>query len=208
VASARRIAVSALVAFGAYLIAQTFLGALPHQHFATWADIALTVLAISATTAGLYALIGTAGLALSAALMVFVGNPFSGATSAPDLLPDAVHHLGQWLPPGAGANLLRSSAYFGGNGAGGHLTVILLWVAFGLGAIAVGQHTSTRFAGHPERIPKSALPVPAPSEPKVENEAEHVRVEDNQSDPHRSFDLAARRLAGRNGQRPGAHEAG
>ena len=158
--------VSAVAAVGVYLIAQGFLGGLPNQHLATWGAIGLTVLAISATTAGLYSLIGTAGLALSAVLMVFVGNPFSGVTSAPDLLPGPVHDLGQWLPPGAGANLLRSTAYFGGNGAAGHLTIILLWVAFGLAAVAVGQHTSTRFAGHADRGSRRAGPplIPA-SEP-------------------------------------------
>ena len=80
--------------------------------------------------------------------MVFVGNPFSGATSAPPLLPGAVRDIGQWLPPGAGASLLRDVTYFGGNGAAGPLGVILLWVGVGLGAVAIGQHTSVRFAGH------------------------------------------------------------
>jgi hypothetical protein len=144
-------AVSAVAGAGAYVIAQSFLGALPREHLATWGAMALIVLAISATTAGLYSLIGTAGLGLSAVLMVFIGNPFSGVTSAPPLLPNAVHDIGQRLPPGAGADLLRSTAYFGGNGAAGHLTVILSWIAFGLGAVVVGQHTSRRFAGHPER---------------------------------------------------------
>ena len=70
-------------AWAPILIAQGFLGALPHEHLATWAALALTMLAISATTAGLIALIGPPGLGLGAALMVFIGNPFSGATSAP-----------------------------------------------------------------------------------------------------------------------------
>ena len=140
--------VSAAAGAGAYLIAQGVLGALPHHHVATWGALALTVLAISAATAGLYALVGTAGLAASAAVMVFVGNPFSGATSAPPLLPGAVRDIGQWLPPGAGASLLRDVTYFGGNGAAGPLGVILLWVGVGLGAVAIGQHTSVRFAGH------------------------------------------------------------
>jgi hypothetical protein len=138
--------VTGVAGLGAYLVAQPFLGALPHQHVATWGALVLTLLAISTTTAGLIALAGVAGLALCAALMVFVGNPFSGVTSAPELLPDAAHHIGQWLPPGAGANLLRSTAYFNGNGAAGHLTILLLWTAFGLGAIVIGHHTSIRFA--------------------------------------------------------------
>jgi hypothetical protein len=84
--------------------------------------------------------------------MVFVGNPFSGATSAPQLLPDWVDHLGQWLPPGAGVGLLRSTAYFGDHGAAGHLVVLLLWTGIGLGAIVAGHHTSVRFAAHPSRV--------------------------------------------------------
>ena len=138
--------VSAVAGAGAYLITETFLGALPNQGLADWAGLALTILAISAATAGLIALVGAAGLAIAAALMVFVGNPFSGATSAPELLPTAVKHIGQWLPPGAGANLLRSTAYFNGNGASGHVAVLVVWIVLGFAAIALGHHAPIRCA--------------------------------------------------------------
>ena len=138
---------SAATGLGVYLVAQPFLGALPHEHLATWGALALTVLAISATTAGFVALLGTRGLGIGAALMMFVGNAFSGATSAPQLLPGAVNHIGQSLPPGAGANLLRSTAYFGGHGAGGHLAVLLVWTALGLGSVVVGHRFAPRPAG-------------------------------------------------------------
>ncbi|MER5595783.1 ABC transporter permease [Streptomyces sp. NPDC002265] len=128
----------AVTGLSAYLVAQGILGALPHQHVATWAALSLTVLAISATTAGLITLIGPGGLGASAALMVFAGNPFSGSTSAPELLPKVVDDIGQWLPPGAGANLLRGTAYFDGNGSGGHIAVLVLWSVLGLAAVAFG----------------------------------------------------------------------
>ena len=140
------IVVSAAAGLGAYLIAQGFLGALPHEAVATWAALSLIVLAIGATTAGLIALIGAAGLGLGILLMIFIGNPFSGVTSAPELLPAPVGTIGQWLPPGAGASLLRSTAYFGGHGAAGHLTVLLVWIAAGLVAIVAGHHAPVRFA--------------------------------------------------------------
>jgi hypothetical protein len=140
------IVVSAAAGLGAYLIAQGFLGALPHEAVATWAAVSLIVLAIGATTAGLIALIGAAGLGLGILLMIFIGNPFSGVTSAPELLPAPVGTIGQWLPPGAGASLLRSTAYFGGHGAAGHLTVLLVWIAAGLVAIVAGHHAPIRFA--------------------------------------------------------------
>jgi hypothetical protein len=135
------VVVSATAGLGAILITEGFLGALPQDHGTSWAALALTVLAVSAPTAGLIELIGPAGLGLGAALMIFIGNPFSGATSAPQLLPTAVSHIGQWLPPGAGASLLRSTAYFGGHGAGGHLTVLIVWVVLGLAAIVAGHHS-------------------------------------------------------------------
>jgi hypothetical protein len=135
---------SAAAGLGAYAIAQIFLGALPGQHVATWAALALTLFAISCTTVGLFALLGAAGIGLAAALMIFVGNPFSGVSSAPELLPDPVGQLGQLLPPGAGGNLLRSTAYFNGNGAGGHLTVLAVWSLVGLGAIIVGHRQAAR----------------------------------------------------------------
>jgi hypothetical protein len=78
--------------------------------------------------------------------MVFVGNPFSGATSAPELLPDPAKQIGQWLPPGAGANLVRSSAYFGGNGANGHLAVLIAWTVLGFATIILGHHSPIHFA--------------------------------------------------------------
>jgi hypothetical protein len=138
--------VSSIAGYGVYAVAQNWLGVLPHDSLADWASLSLTVLALSAATGGLIALVGAAGLGIAAALFVFVGNPFSGVTSAPHLLPGAVNHLGQWLPPGAGANLLRSTAYFADHGAGGHVGVLVAWVVAGFVAIIVGHHAPIRFA--------------------------------------------------------------
>ena len=138
--------VSATAGLGAYLVAQGFLGALPHEHWATWAVLSLTVFTMGATAAGLVALVGAAGLALSAAVMIFIGNAFSGDTSAPQLLPTAVDRIGQLVPPGAANNLLRSMAYFHGNGASGHLSVLITWSVLGIAAIIVGHRSPIRFA--------------------------------------------------------------
>jgi hypothetical protein len=100
--------------------------------------VALTVLAIASVIAGLKALIGPPGIALGALLIVFVGNPWSGIASAPELLPKAAGFIGQLLPPGAGGNLLRNTAFFDGAGGGGQLAVLLVWTALGLGAITAG----------------------------------------------------------------------
>jgi hypothetical protein len=158
--------VSATAGLGAYLIAQGFLGALPHEHLATWGALTLTVLSIGATAAGLIDLFGAAGLAVSAILMIFIGNPFSGATSAPQLLPPAVGHIGQWLPPGAAASLLRSTAYFNGHGASGHLAILILWCVLGMAAIVAGHHAPVRFAARRRLVaPTSATESAGPADP-------------------------------------------
>lgn len=157
--------VSATAGLGAFLVAETWLGALPHQPWETWAALGLTILAMSATTAGLIALIGSPGLGVGAALMVFLGNPFSGSTSAPELLPKAINHIGQWLPPGAGANLVRSTAYFNGNGASTHLVVLLAWTALGLIGVFIGHHSFVGYAARRRRAEAGLHPVPIDNQP-------------------------------------------
>lgn len=130
---------SATTAIAAYGLAQSWLGALPGQHAASYAVLVLTVLAISATAAGLFELIGFAGIGIAAALMIFVGNPFGGVMSAPDLLPTPAKQIGEWLPPGAAASLLRDTTYFAGHGAGQPLAALLCWLGLGVAAIVTGH---------------------------------------------------------------------
>ncbi|MFI1825602.1 ABC transporter permease [Streptomyces sp. NPDC020412] len=128
---------------GAAVLAAVTVTALAHDWLnvltgSWWGEagaVALTVFAVGAGTAGLAALAGPAGMALSSALMVLIGNPFSGAASAPELLPEPAGLIGQWLPPGAGSQLLRSQAYFDGNGSGGDVLVLCLWAGLGLAAL-------------------------------------------------------------------------
>lgn len=133
VIQALAVTVGAAVAGGmALLVTGTWLEVLPDAGWATWGALSLTILAIAATASGLNALIGRAGMGLAAVLMIFVGNPLSGATSAPELLPQPAGLIGQLFPPGAGANLVRSVTFFDGNGAQTHLLVLSTWVLLGL----------------------------------------------------------------------------
>lgn len=144
-------AVSALCALAAYLVAQGCLGALPGPHVKTWGALALMMFAMSSTVAGLISLIGPPGLGLGALLLVFVGNPFSGVTSAPELLPRAVGDVGRLLPPGAGASLLRETAYFDGRGPAVHLVVLIGWSLFGVLASIAGHHGFIGYAARRSR---------------------------------------------------------
>jgi hypothetical protein len=108
--------------------------------------LALTMLAIASFVTGSAAVFGHAGLSLSALLMILVGNPWSGISAAPELLPTPVGTIGQLLPPGAGGNLLRSTSFFEGAGGGGHLTVLLAWIALGGSMIAAAALVNRRRA--------------------------------------------------------------
>lgn len=136
--------VSGITGAGVHLVAQDYVGALPGDRIETWASLSLMLFAISTTVAGLSALLGAAGVAVGAIAMVFVGNPFSAVSSAPELMPDAIAELGQLMPPGAGANLLRSAAYFDGHGAAQHLVVLIVWSVLGIAAILEGHRRSGR----------------------------------------------------------------
>jgi hypothetical protein len=78
------------------------------------------------------------------ALVVFGGNPFSGAQASPLMLPEGWAQVGQALPPGALASALRSQAYFGGTGAGWGFAVLGIWAALGVAALVLGRARSGR----------------------------------------------------------------
>lgn len=145
-----------LVGITATAIAHSWLGVLDGDWWAEAGALSLAAAALGAAVAGLAALIGTPGIGLGGLLMVLLGNPFSGASSAPEMLPEPVGAIGQLLPPGAGTTLLRSVAYFDGHGAAAPLLILSAWAALGLAAVAVGgrrRATATDNAVHPSPVP-------------------------------------------------------
>jgi hypothetical protein len=135
--------IAALVAFGAgggaasVAIAHTWLGILPGSFPALAFAAGLGALAVAAGVSGLAGLgarFGSrhAGIAAGGALIMLIGNPFSAAGSAPELLPGAWGTIGQCLPNGALATLLRSVAYFDGVRSAGPWTVLAIWAVAGL----------------------------------------------------------------------------
>jgi hypothetical protein len=131
------VAGSVLAGLAAALIADTWLGVVEGDWLVNAGAFTLTFLAIAATMVGLYSLLGKAGLGIGALVMIFIGNPFSAAATAPELLPEPVGGLGQLLPPGAGANLLRSTGFFDGAGAVEHIAVLAVWAGLGLAAALI-----------------------------------------------------------------------
>lgn len=101
------------------------------------AGLTLGIAAAGLLMLGLGSLFGKAGLAVGAALALLLGNPLSGLTAAPEMLPSGWGQLGQLLPQGATATLLRSTAYFSGAGADSAIVVLGCWVVAGLTLVII-----------------------------------------------------------------------
>ncbi len=143
------VAGSAIIGLVAAGIVQSWLEVVEGDWIVNAGALGLTVLAIGATVTGLYAWLGAAGIGVAAALMVFIGNPFSGAGSAPEMLPEPAGGIGQLLPPGAGASLLRSTGFFDGAAAGVPVAVLLAWALGGLALVALAAMRGRRPAAAP-----------------------------------------------------------
>jgi hypothetical protein len=74
---------------------------------------------------------GVAGTAIGWILFLVIGNPASGGSSAPELLPGFWRTLSQLLPPGAGVTSLRDVVYFNGHGSLHALIVLALYAVLG-----------------------------------------------------------------------------
>ncbi|MCX5337659.1 MULTISPECIES: ABC transporter permease [unclassified Streptomyces] len=135
---------SALVGVAAAGVADSWLGVIAGDWWAEAGVFALAALAVSGAVAGLAALFGTAGVGIVAGVVMLFGNPWSGAASAPQMLPEPAGMIGQWLPPGASATLTRSVAYFDGAAATGPALTLAWWAALGLGAVLLGSALKDR----------------------------------------------------------------
>ena len=133
-------------------ILQFWLGSLEGSYWVNAAVVALSIAATSSFVLGLEGLLGRAGLGLGAALMMLLGNPLSGLTSAPEMLPSGWGALGQLMPPGAAGTAVRSVSFFDGAGAAPRSW---FW------PLARRRTGAVRRAGSPAE-PRPVLPTPSP----------------------------------------------
>jgi hypothetical protein len=136
------------------------LDTLPGSYLALSGIAALTMLAVALPTAGLYRLLGHAGIALAALLFVLIGNPASGNGSAPELLPWFWRTIGQFMPSGAGGTGLRNTAYFDGNALFRPLLVLGIYAAIGAALVLAAEAVRRRRA-RPADAPVPASDAPA-----------------------------------------------
>ncbi|MEV0250866.1 hypothetical protein AB0H76_30025 [Nocardia sp. NPDC050712] len=141
-------------------IIQGWMSIVPGPYLALAAVAGLVSFAVSGTVVGLATAVGQAGIGIGALTMLLIGNPFSAATSAPEMLPQPWGAIGQLLPPGAAASLLRSVAFFDGAGAVKPLVVLLVWAALAVALLGIGFVKSRGATPAPATAPESE-PVPA-----------------------------------------------
>ncbi|WP_306204789.1 hypothetical protein [Actinoplanes sp. RD1] len=144
-------------------VQQYWLDVLPGDYFAVSGGLALFSLAVAAAVCGLGAVAGRPGAVLAIVTIFLVGNPLSGVSAAPELLPQPWGTVGQYLPIGAGGSVVRAVAYFGGAGAGVAFAVLGAYALGGLLLVAAGRRGTDLaprgLAGSAPRVKPE--PVPA-----------------------------------------------
>jgi hypothetical protein len=112
-------------------------GSIDQNVWGVAAGLTLGLLAAGLSMLGLGSLFGRLGLAVGALLALLLGNPLSGLNSAAEMLPTGWGTLGQWLPQGANATLLRSTAFFGDAGATTAIAVLTCWAVAGAALVMI-----------------------------------------------------------------------
>ena len=119
------------------LLLRYLFGSIDQNFWGVTEGLALGALAMGLPVLGLGSVFGKAGLGVGAAVTMLLGNPLSGLSSAPEMLPTGWGAFGQLLPQGANATLLRSTAYFDGAGARTAVVVLLCWAAVGTALVLI-----------------------------------------------------------------------
>ncbi|MBZ2198644.1 hypothetical protein [Occultella gossypii] len=141
----RVVAVVAYAGAGGLLLAgilQSWFGSLQGDWWVNAGVIALALGAIAAPITGLVAVLGRAGVALGAVLMMLVANPISGVAVPPEFLPWHWGAIGQWFPPGASGTLLRDVSYFPAADATAAWLALGLWAGVGV-LLSLAGHVRT-----------------------------------------------------------------
>jgi hypothetical protein len=142
------------------LVTTVIVGSYPHDRFlVVWGVALLFVLAMGLPIAAFQVLFGLPGTAIGYLLFLVIGNPASGGSSAPQLLPTFWRGLSQALPPGAAVTSLRDVVYFNGHGSTDALIVLALYAVLGGAAAMVAAFV--RAGTRSRRQPRITSQIPA-----------------------------------------------
>jgi len=120
-----------LSGLGGAIIVDPVLGSITGHFAALLALGVLLVFATGAVTMAFQVLFGVLGIGVTVLVFVILGNPTAGGAYQAQLLPPFWRALGNVLPNGAGTETIRRIVYFGGQGIGTHLAVIVAWAVIG-----------------------------------------------------------------------------
>ena len=130
--------VSVVGGFALIAILQFLVGTFDGNYWLTSLAAMLGIAATCFAVLGLREALGGAGLVIAAIALILLGNPLSGLSSAPELLPTPWGAIGQLLPPGATGSLLRDVVFFNGNAIAHPLIVLGCWLLGGLVLYGLG----------------------------------------------------------------------
>ncbi len=117
------------------LTTNVIVGAFPSHFFGVWGVATLFVVAMCLAVAAFQVLFGLGGgAAIGWVLFLVIGNPASGGSSAPELLPGFWRAVSQLLPPGAATTAMHNVVYFHGYGAAMALVVLGIYAILGAAA--------------------------------------------------------------------------
>ncbi|SIS20477.1 ABC-2 transporter permease [Williamsia sterculiae] len=139
--------VAVIGGLSAVAVLRFLVGTFDHGYWTTAGAGMLGIGATSMMVLGLRELFGSKGLAVAAVLLIFLGNPLSGLSSAPEMLPTPWGRIGQLLPPGATGSLLRDMSFFDGNAITGPIIVLACWLLGGLALYGIGARRAAATAG-------------------------------------------------------------
>jgi hypothetical protein len=114
-------------------ILQGMFGALQGSYWVNAAALGLAIAAIASTITGLAGLIGPIGATIGAVFTMFVANPISAAAVPVEFIASPWGAIGQWLPPGAAATLIRNLSYFPDASVTTQWLLLSIWTIIGLG---------------------------------------------------------------------------
>ncbi|CAK8054604.1 ABC transporter permease [Eupransor demetentiae] len=126
---------------GLVAVIQFVVGTFDGNYFITSLCAMLGIAATGFFVLGLLEVIGNAGLGIAAVMLILLGNPLSGLSSAPEMLPSGWGAFGQLLPPGATGTLLRNIVFFDGHATAMPITVLAAYVIIGGGLYYFGKRS-------------------------------------------------------------------
>ncbi|KRD41203.1 hypothetical protein ASE38_16385 [Cellulomonas sp. Root930] len=120
-------------------VLQGWFGALAGSYAVNAGIVGLAILAIAGVIVGCVSVVGRAGVAIGPVLFLLVANPIASAAQPWQMLPAPWGAIGQWMPPGAAAALLRDESYFPAADTTQLWVALASWALLGLLLGTLGQ---------------------------------------------------------------------